>query len=942
MDGLDDLDLEALMGELEAVQEEQTGNRLAERSCIEIMMKLMQSDQLEVLYTLDGREYLTPAQLKRELEAEIERQGGRVHLGEMQQVLNVDRFYIDAAARALVAASKETDSSSLQLINEGTELIGDLFLDNMACEVTEYLEDAGSVSIGELATNHGFPVDFVQKMVETRLASGKLQASYRRGKLYSEEFAHRLERRILGALTAVTCPTSLHSLAQRLDLLDRSVVVDTAKKLCQSGRIRGTVSDDEFFPEIFCRIQRETCFEFFHSNGWMPKSRALQLKVSRLAPLLAEKLGADAVLDLPSCVVPTSLFEVLQSLIEEVILSGTMAAGTAGKAGASSNNGPSEPGSSWFHVATALEPITLTNADISALFKKMDRKDIAVDVEDMKKASRAVLVDHAYVVSTSFFSECRVAFNEFAEAYAEEAVAMRLQIPTGQRTGVSAEGEEYHIVGGEGRNELRKEKHKGKNKRNQRGDRPGDNGNSSDDESTLMPSKVKGKSVKKGRRKKGRRRGAELSGDEEDIVPAAAASSKGTRRAKKNSKYGGSGGADRNAGQSGDETLISSARDVVTATFLNRILREKFKHLNVDPEGNEDSEDNNVELVDAIVAHIEKHVRDVYVEAMKKALARTHKSSAMNAQVIATGLLERLIASHQQLVMDTKALERFLAVATKQIRTPVAETSKGTSDGISSGDSDNDKDDKDESKDEEDEGKEEMTHAPASELCQVISKYIIETHGRPIIGMFLGAKCPHESIALAKNEENDSENIDKVIAYLSDPATAQKIINKIDDKETRQSIASLINLTKHEISTETVSKFVQLVESVAAACNMILRPLDKKSERNVVFHKTNMISDQLAATNDPIRGSVNAGVLLFSRLEGTFLHIPASCPTKHCASLLLALVPLVSPSLGRLLTTSAQLLSGGGEVAAADVLKSLQILSKTKRSQLKDLEVDGM
>jgi len=52
MDDLDDLDLDALMGELEAVQEEVTGNRLAERSCIEIMMKLISKNQLDVLYTL--------------------------------------------------------------------------------------------------------------------------------------------------------------------------------------------------------------------------------------------------------------------------------------------------------------------------------------------------------------------------------------------------------------------------------------------------------------------------------------------------------------------------------------------------------------------------------------------------------------------------------------------------------------------------------------------------------------------------------------------------------------------------------------------------------------------------------------------------------------------------------------------------------------------------
>jgi len=58
MDDLDDLDLDALMGELEAVQEEVTGNRLAERSCIEIMMKLISKNQLDVLYTL-GKIYIS-------------------------------------------------------------------------------------------------------------------------------------------------------------------------------------------------------------------------------------------------------------------------------------------------------------------------------------------------------------------------------------------------------------------------------------------------------------------------------------------------------------------------------------------------------------------------------------------------------------------------------------------------------------------------------------------------------------------------------------------------------------------------------------------------------------------------------------------------------------------------------------------------------------------
>ena len=171
---------------------------------------------------------------------------------------------------------------------------------------------------------------------------------------------------------------------------------------------------------------------------------------------------------------------------------------------------------------------------------------------------------------------------------------------------------------------------------------------------------------------------------------------------------------------------------------------------------------------------------------------------------------------------------------------------------------------------------------------------------------------------------------------------SRKTAKQVKDKDSRQTIMRLINIgAMSDITTDNVDEFVVLVEAAAVACNMILRPLDKKSERNTVFHKTNLKSDELAATKDPIDGAVSAGVLLFSRLEGAFLNIPDACEPEQCASLLVALVPSVSVSLGRLLTASAKLLRGAESTADATILSSLQILSKTKRSQLSELEVDG-
>ena len=51
--------------------------RLSERNCIEIVNKLIAQKQLEVVHTLDGKEYITPAQISKEMRDELHVRGGK-------------------------------------------------------------------------------------------------------------------------------------------------------------------------------------------------------------------------------------------------------------------------------------------------------------------------------------------------------------------------------------------------------------------------------------------------------------------------------------------------------------------------------------------------------------------------------------------------------------------------------------------------------------------------------------------------------------------------------------------------------------------------------------------------------------------------------------------------------------------------------------------------
>lgn len=46
-------------------------NRLSERNCIELVTRLIQTGQIDVVYTLDGKEYVTPKHLEKEIKNEL-------------------------------------------------------------------------------------------------------------------------------------------------------------------------------------------------------------------------------------------------------------------------------------------------------------------------------------------------------------------------------------------------------------------------------------------------------------------------------------------------------------------------------------------------------------------------------------------------------------------------------------------------------------------------------------------------------------------------------------------------------------------------------------------------------------------------------------------------------------------------------------------------------
>ena len=60
-----------LAADFQQLQATAGANKLSERNCIELVTRLIQMGQIDVVYTVDGKEYVTPQHLEKEIKNEL-------------------------------------------------------------------------------------------------------------------------------------------------------------------------------------------------------------------------------------------------------------------------------------------------------------------------------------------------------------------------------------------------------------------------------------------------------------------------------------------------------------------------------------------------------------------------------------------------------------------------------------------------------------------------------------------------------------------------------------------------------------------------------------------------------------------------------------------------------------------------------------------------------
>ncbi|XP_005361985.1 E3 UFM1-protein ligase 1 isoform X1 [Microtus ochrogaster] len=380
-------EIRRLAADFQRAQFAEAAQRLSERNCIEIVNKLISQNQLDVVHTLDGKEYITPAQISKEMREELHVRGGRVNIVDLQQVINVDLTHIENRISDIIKSEKHVQIVLGQLIDEN-------YLDRLSEEVNDKLQESGQVTISELCKTYDLPGDFLTQALTQRLGriiNGHIDLD-NRGVIFTEAFVARHKARIRGLFSAITRPTAVNSLISKYGFQEQ-LLYSVLEELVGTGRLRGTVVGGRqdkavFVPDIYSKTQSAWVDSFFRQNGYLEFDALSRLGIPDAMNYIKKRYKNTQLLFLKAACVGQGLVDQVEASVEEAISSGT-----------------------WVDISPLL-PSSLSAEDAAMLLQQVMRP--------FSKQASALVFSNTVVVSEKFISDCTELFSQRMHQKAEK------------------------------------------------------------------------------------------------------------------------------------------------------------------------------------------------------------------------------------------------------------------------------------------------------------------------------------------------------------------------------------------------------------------------------------------------------------------------------------------------------------------------------------------
>ena len=381
-------EVKRLAADFQKAQLSSTLQKLSERNCVEIITKLIESKLLDVIFTNDGKEYVTPQHLGKEIKDELYIHGGRISLVDLAQVLNVNLSQVSK-----VAAEIEKHSKGLKIILG--QLIDKTYMNKIAEEINDQLMQHGSINVAELMVHYNLPAEFLQSLIEKELGKTILgkQDTQNFRIFYTESFIARNRAKVRGALSAITKPTSLSAVLGQCAVSER-IFFSVLDSLQEMKEVPGVVAGKQgtnslYVPTIYSKSQNEWVENFYKQNGYLEYDALTRLGISDPPNFVKRHFPNENIVFLDSVAVGATITDQLDANIEEAIATRSIV-----------------------DISPFL-PSVFSDKDMEMLLKAVEKK----------LHNNTHVFANTVVMSVGFLQSLSKSFEAMAEAKAREAVA---------------------------------------------------------------------------------------------------------------------------------------------------------------------------------------------------------------------------------------------------------------------------------------------------------------------------------------------------------------------------------------------------------------------------------------------------------------------------------------------------------------------------------------
>ncbi|TDG39652.1 hypothetical protein AWZ03_013925 [Drosophila navojoa] len=268
-------EIKRLAADFQKAQLTSTLQKLSERNCIEIVTLLLEKQLLDVVFTNDGKEYITPEHLEREIQDELYANGGRANLVEVSKTLNVDLSRIEAVAERIAAENPRIHLMLGQLIDED-------YITHIAQEINEKLSQRGEISISDLTSQFDLPSEFLQhNVMEKHLGKtikGRQDATNPRV-FFTQAYIQRCKAKIRGALAAITKPTNVSVILQQINVQEK-IFHSLLDEILPAGQVTSKQANAQYVPHIYAKTQAEWVNSFYKQNSFLEYEAINKLGIS--------------------------------------------------------------------------------------------------------------------------------------------------------------------------------------------------------------------------------------------------------------------------------------------------------------------------------------------------------------------------------------------------------------------------------------------------------------------------------------------------------------------------------------------------------------------------------------------------------------------------------------------------------------------------------------